>query len=274
MFSIAYNMLGTIADAEDMVQETYASWLEKDKSHVENTKFYLIRMISNKCISHLNKLKQQREAYKGTWLPEPLASTRDTDDSEKLSIGFLYLLEKLSPIERGVLILREAFGLEYGEICSNFNISQESCRQHLSRAKKKLAEEKVRFNTDKDQHQKTLQLFLDACFSRKLESLVNLMREDVTVYADGGGNARAVPNPVSGKDKVMRLLMGGMEKTEPFAHSEICTINGLACAAFYLAKGNQSPDLLITIDTDEAGKVSNIYFMANPDKLKNLHLKN
>lgn len=273
LFSIAYNMLGSIADAEDMVQETFASWLESDKSHVENHKYYLIRSVSNKCITHLNKLKQERETYKGTWLPEPLSSSMDSDDTQKLSIGFMYLLEKLTPIERGVLILREAFDLEYEEICRNFDISQESCRQHLSRAKKKLSINKVRFRADSQQHEKTLQQFLEACFSRNVDKLTDLLREDVVVYADDGGNARAVPKPVFGKGHVLKLLLGGMEKSEPFAHSHFITINGAACMAFYEDAQNELPDLLITIDSDEAGHVSNVYFLANPEKLKFLNLK-
>jgi RNA polymerase sigma-70 factor (ECF subfamily) len=273
LFAIAYNMLGSIADAEDMVQETYASWLESDKSYVLNPKFYLIRTVSNKCISHLKKLKQQRETYKGTWLPDPLASATEADDIDKLSIGFLYLLEKLTPLERGVLILRESFDLEYEEICRNFNISHQSCRQHLSRAKKKLSIEKVKIRANKQQHEKALHKFLDACLSRNLQALVDLLRQDVTVYADGGGNARAVPKPVYGKEHVLKLLMKGMEKAEPFVRSEFITINGLGCGAFYLSEEESIADLLITIDTDEKGSISNVYFLANPDKLKYLSRK-
>lgn len=271
LFSVAYNMLGSIADAEDMVQETFVNWLQTAKDHVSDPKAYLVRMVSNKCIDHLNKLRKQREAYFGTWLPEPVETASDPENGQQLSIGFLYLLEKLTPIERGVLVLREAFNMGYDELSRNFGISGESCRQHLSRAKKKLADEKVRFRADRNKHEKVLKQFMEACFTRNPEELTALLREDVTVYADGGGKAaQAVPNAVIGKEKTLRLLLGGMEKAPAFARSEFMMINGLACAAFYLNTCGARPDLLITVDVDANGRVANVYFLANPDKLKHL----
>jgi RNA polymerase sigma-70 factor (ECF subfamily) len=130
LFSIAYNMLGTVADAEDMVQETYFSWLNSDKSHVENTKFYLIRTVSNKCITYLKNLKKEREAYEGTWLPEPILSFSDAESNlkgeDKPSIGFMYMLERLTPIERGVMILKEAFNLDHSQI---FFVERIGCKK-------------------------------------------------------------------------------------------------------------------------------------------------
>jgi RNA polymerase sigma-70 factor (ECF subfamily) len=273
LFSIAYNMLGTIADAQDMVQETYISWLDSDKSHVENARYYLIRTISNKCISHLKKLKQQRELYTGTWLPEPLVSSADAesnlDMTKNLSIGFLYLLEKLTPIERGVIILKEAFDIDYNEVSKIFNITNETCRQHLSRAKKKLDLEKKRFEVDTREHEKILRKFLDACLNKNLEGLIELLTEDVIGYGDGGGNAQAMRNPVAGRENVVRSLMGGLGKALPFARIEIMSINGLSGAAFYKSS-KKMPDLLIAIDTDDNKKIANLYFIANPEKLQHI----
>jgi len=272
LFSIAYNMLGTISDAEDMVQETFISWLKADKSHVENMKFYLIRTISNKCITHLKKIKQQRETYTGTWLPEPLLSESETDDNpeteDNLSIGFMYLLEKLTPIERGIIILKEAFNIDYPEIAKIFDISYENCRQHFSRARKKLALEKAKFEVDKSEHEHILREFLNACISKNLEGLIELLREDVVVYADSGGVAKFIVNPVSGKEKVVRLLIGGMDKLT-YVRMEFLSINGLQGAAFYQDKSR--PGVLIAIDTDENKKIRNVYLMANPQKIKFHH---
>ena len=270
LFSIAYNMLGTSSDAEDMVQETFISWLNGDRSHVDNVKFYLIRTISNKCITHLKKLKKQREAYLGTWLPEPLLSTSDAENIEvkdKLSIGFLYLLEKLTPIERGVMILKEAFEIDYPEIATIFDLTYENCRQHFSRAKKKLLLEKSKFTVDRNNHEKILRAFLHACINKNPEGLIELLREDVVVYVDGGGNANALLDPVFGKENVIQLLVSGMERFAAFARTEILSVNGLSGAAFYQTVNDTIPSVLIAIDTTESEKIENVYFMAYPQKI-------
>lgn len=270
LFSIAYNMLGTSSDAEDMVQETFMSWLNGDRSHVDNIKFYLIRTISNKCITHLKKLKKQRAAYLGTWLPEPLLSTSEADNLEvkdKLSIGFMYLLEKLSPIERGVMILKEAFDLDYAEIATIFELSYENCRQHFSRGKKKLLLENAKYTVDRNSHEKILRAFLHACINKNPEELIELLREEVVVYVDGGGNAKALLHPVCGKENVIRLLVRGMEKYVSYARTEILSVNGLSGAAFYETADDSIPAVLIAIDTTESEKIEHIYFMAYLQKL-------
>lgn len=271
LFSIAYNMLGTTTDAEDMVQETYINWLNTNKSHVENIKFYLIRTVSNKCINHLKKLKKERETYKGTWLPEPLLSTpviENIDLKDNLSIGFMYLLEKLTPVERGVMILKEAFDIDYLEIATIFDISYENCRQHFSRAKKKLMLEKTKFQVDNNVHEKILREFLSACISNDLNALIELLREDVVVYADGGGNGNAILHPLFGRETIMPLLISGMNKWTPVAKIEILSINGLSGAAFFPVSDKSMPTFLIAIDTDDDSKIRNIYFMSNPQKLR------
>jgi RNA polymerase sigma-70 factor, ECF subfamily len=270
LFSIAYNMLGTSSDAEDMVQETFISWLNGDRSHVDNMKFYLIRTVSNKCITHLKKLKKQRAAYLGTWLPEPLLATSGADNMEvkdKLSIGFLYLLEKLTPIERGVIILKEAFDLDYLEIAAIFEITYENCRQHFSRAKKKLLLEKSKFTVDKGNHEKILRAFLHACINKDPGGLIELLREEVVVYVDGGGSANALLNPVFGKENVIQLLVSGMEKLAAFARTEIISVNGLSGAAFYQNPDDPIPTVLIAIDTTQNEKIENVYFVAYPQKI-------
>lgn len=277
LFSIAYNMLGSVADAEDMVQETYASWLKNDKAHVKNPKFYLTRSISNKCLTFLKRIKQEREAYAGTWLPEPLFTQpkeNSNDIKADLSIGFMYLLEKLTPMERGVTVLREAFDLQYSEIAEIFEIAEDNCRQHLSRAKKKLLLEKNRFKIDKREHEEILCKFLDACLSKNLEGIIDFLRKDVTAYGDGGGKAPAILHPLSGKENVLSLLLGGMEKSTPFHRMEILSANGFSCAAFYQTNKDTAPNILISIDVDEKKKIANIYYLANPEKLQNLKYKN
>lgn len=275
LFSIAYNMLGTVADAEDMVQETYISWLSSDKSHVENIKFYLIRTVSNKCITYLKKLKKEREAYKGTWLPEPILSVSEAESNpkveDKLSIGFMYLLEKLTPIERGVMILKEAFNIDHSQISKVFDISYENCRKHFSRAKKKLMLEKTRVKVNTNDHENILREFIDACLSNKPERLIELLREDVIVYLDGGGAVKGVLKPIFGKEKVLRLFTSRMDNMARFTQVEILSVNGISGAALYQFSNKNIPDVLVAIDTDENGEIYNVYFMANPQKIKPLN---
>lgn len=275
LFSIAYNMLGTIADAEDMVQETYVSWLNSDKSHVENVRFYLIRTISNKCITRLRKLKLEREAYKGTWLPEPLVSPSDSENfaspKDNLSIGFMYLLEKLTPIERAVVILKEAFDFPYEEIAEIFAITNDSCRQHFSRGKKKLTLERTRFQPPGSKHEELMRRFLEACVHDKRDELIDLLREDVVVYGDGGGKAQAVLKPLEGRNEVVRLLVEGLKRSGPIAKVELLRVNGMSGAALYLTPGLDVPDALVVIDTADDEKISDIYYIVNPSKLEHLN---
>jgi RNA polymerase sigma-70 factor, ECF subfamily len=237
---------------------------------VENIKFYLIRTVTNKCIAHLKKLKKQREAYKGTWLPEPILSVPDAESDpktdDKLSIGFMYLLEKLTPVERAVMILKEAFNIDHSQISEIFDISYENSRQYFSRAKKKLAIEKTRFKVNTNDHENILREFLNACVSNKPERLIELLREDVIVYSDGGG--KGILKPIFGKEKVSRLFTNVLEQLSRFARVEILSVNGISGAALYQISNKNTPEILIAIDTDENGKIYNVYFMANPQKIK------
>ena len=274
LFSIAYNMLGTIADAEDMVQETYASWLESDKSHVANARFYLIRTISNKCITHLNNTRRLRETYKGTWLPEPLLSEPDLEHEDlksNLSIGFLYLLEKLTPIERGIIILREAFSMSYNEMSEIFGITEENCRQHLSRAKKKLLDEKRRFTARSYECETILREFIYACESKNLDKLVKLLHEDIMAFADGGGKAPALSRPLTGKDHIMKVMIGGIEFYRNY-YKKLLLVNGLSGMAFYKDTLTSVPSALIAIETDADKKIVNIFYLVNPEKLQSFNM--
>jgi RNA polymerase sigma-70 factor (ECF subfamily) len=275
LFSIAYNMLGSLTDAEDMVQDTFLNWYKADTTQVDNPKFYLIRAVINRCISHLQKQQQRRINYTGTWLPEPLVSEMDAEEhrqqeSQKLSIGFLYLLEKLSPPERGVLILREGFNLTFQEIASIFNISQNNCRQLLSRARSKLQQDKKRFVTNEEQHSRILKKFMDACLSGNLNELTGLLQEDVSFYSDGGGKASAALHPLYGREIVAKFIHGIVQKTGPVFLMQFIPVNGLQGAVIYKNEDSIVPDLLITLDAHEAGGIQNLYFIRNPDKLRHI----
>jgi RNA polymerase sigma-70 factor (ECF subfamily) len=275
LFSIAYNMLGSIMDAEDIVQDTFAYWYNTDQSHVENPKYYLVRAITNRCINHLKEAKRKRETYVGTWLPEPLVDNTERqslafDRKNELSIGFMYLLEKLNPIERAVLILKEGFDFSYSEIAQILDISQDNCRQLFSRAKARLKQEKNRFNVDKQKHHEILNMFLQACVSGDMDGLVSLLKEDVAFYSDGGGKVSAAIHPLFGKEKVLKFIRGILKQAGPVSSIKVATVNGLSGVIIYIDQGSQIPDLLISMDVDEDDRIQNFYFIRNPDKLQHI----
>jgi len=275
LFSIAYKMLGSISDAEDMVQDTYVSWLQADQSHINNPKFYLIRIVSNKCIAHLNKVKSEREAQLRLWLPEAdLSDTHNSGDPDRLTIGFMYLLEKLTPLERGIVILKDAFNLKHPEIAAIFDISYENCRQHLSRAKKKLIAEKPPYQVNTFDHKEILVEFLNACESKSTDKLIALLREDVVVYSEGGGALNGGLKPIVGKEYISRLFSHGMDRWDDFEKVEIVSINGVSGAAFYKFANDLLPHLLLDIEVDEQKKIGRLFFMANPTKIVNSYGNN
>jgi RNA polymerase sigma-70 factor, ECF subfamily len=274
LFSIAYNMLGSVMDAEDMVQDTFLSWYKMNTSHVDSPKFYLIRAIINRCLTYLQKQAKKRESYPGPWLPEPLVDETGVEDEqregEKLSIGVLYLLEKLSPLERAVLILRESFDFTFQDIASIFDISTENCRQSLSRARKKLHKDKKRFVTDSELHARILKKFMDACLSGNPDELVGLLQEDVAFYSDGGGKASAALHPLYGRSAVVKFIGGIVQKAGPVSQVQLRAVNGLSGAVVYKDNSSMIPDLLIALDVHENGRIQNLYFIRNPDKLRHI----
>lgn len=276
LFTIAYKMLGSIGDAEDIVQDTFAYWYSHDQSHVDDPRRYLMKTVSNRCINYLKQVKRTRKAYKGTWLPEPLIDSKAEKDAYKfdeekdLSIGFLFLMEKLNPLERAVIILKESFDLPYPEIAEIFDTTRDNCRQLLSRAKSKLKKEKSKFSADKEQHDVILRKFLSACANGGMDELISLLKEDVAFYSDGGGKVSAATHPLRGKEAVLKFIVGILQKTGPVSTIEIASVNGLSGAIVYIDAKQTIPDLLIALDGDADGKIQNLYFVRNPDKLRYL----
>jgi RNA polymerase sigma-70 factor (ECF subfamily) len=268
-------MLGSISDAEDMVQDTYVSWLQTDQSNVINPKFYLIRIVSNKCIAHLNKVKKEREAQLRLWLPEADLSDSQTDgDPDRLTFGFMYLLEKLTPLERGIIILKEAFDLKHQEIATIFDISYENCRQYLSRAKKKLIVENAGYQVNTLEHKEILLEFLNACGTKNTEKLIALLREDIVVYSEGGGAINGGLKPIYGKENISRLFSHGMNQWDSFEKVEVVLINGVSGAAFYKFASDNLPHLLVALEVDEHKKIGRVFFLANPTKILNSYGNN
>ncbi|MFL5788103.1 MAG: sigma-70 family RNA polymerase sigma factor, partial [Flavisolibacter sp.] len=226
LYSIGYNMLGMIEDSKDLVQETYINWMETSTLTIENPKAYLTKIMTNKCINHLNKLKQSREKYIGPWLPEPLVQPAEINPFQSLelfhslSIGLMVILEKLTSQERAVFLLKEIFSFDYSEISQILDKSEDNCRQIYSRAKKHLGSDRKRFEVDIQMHERVLHSFLNACKHGDLDGLISLLKEDVLLMADGGGQSfelggrkfSAALNPIYGVNNVARFLMGVVTK--------------------------------------------------------------
>jgi RNA polymerase sigma-70 factor (ECF subfamily) len=274
LFSIAYRMLGSSADAEDMVQETFIRWQQTSGVDIRSARAFLVTIISRLCINHLQSARVQREEYFGEWLPEPLVtSPMDTGSSElsridgSLSMAFLVLLERLNPVERAVFLLREVFDYEYSEIAETLAQSEANCRQILRRARQRVAEMRPRFDPSPQQRERLLHQFLKATSDGNLEGLVALLSSEVVFHSDGGGKAPALPKPIYGPDNVARAILGGIKKfAPPDLVRRIVEINGQPGLVTYLAG---RPFLVFTLDV-VGGLVRNIYIVSNPEKLAHL----
>jgi RNA polymerase sigma-70 factor (ECF subfamily) len=273
LFSVAYRMLGRVADAEDMLQETFMRWQQAPDQEIRSPRAFLVTIISRLCINHLQSARVQREEYVGTWLPEPIVSGPGSDPlelvrvDESLSMAFLVMLERLTPVERAVFLLREVFEYEYSEIANVLGQSEANCRQILSRARQHVAAMRPRFKTSQRKKTDLLERFLKATSSGDLEGLVALLSRDVVLHSDGGGKAVAAPNLIRGADKVARGALGTLKKLMPKnLVTRLAQVNGEPGIVSYL---NGKPYSVLTFDASE-GHIQTIYVVTNPEKLARL----
>lgn len=273
LFAIAYRMIGERQEAEDIVQDVYTRWLEMNTDEVQQPRHYLMRAVTNRSINRLKILQQQRELYRGPWLPEPITDTDIPEISphsgNDLSIGFLFLLEKLNPLERAIFLLRESFDLSYKELESILEIPESTCRQHLHRAKEKLQKDKKRFESDVTRHRELLDAFIAACLHQDQDKLISLLKKDISFYADGGGKASSAIQPLFGPDAVSRFILGLFRKVPvPTPLYNMLMVNGLPALALFDAV-TQAPITCICFE-HEGEAIDSFYFIRNPDKLKNI----
>ncbi len=272
LFGIAYRMLGSAMDAEDMVQETFLRWQRERSDEIQSPKGYLSAVITRLCIDHLRLAHTQREQYVGPWLPEPLLTTEDTpmierlELAESLSMAFLVMLESLSPIERAVFLLREVFGYEYGEIARVVNKSEINCRQIASRAKEHIAAKRPRFDATREEQEQVTQRFVQACVSGDMQALLAVLAPDVVFAADGGGKVSAARKPIHGADKVARAIFGMLKLLPPDLNIELKQVNAQPGIVGYAG----GKPLYVTVLHIADGRIHGIYNVLNPDKLVNL----
>lgn len=273
LFSVAYRMLGAVADAEDMLQETFIRWQQAPEEEIRSPRAFLVTIISRLCINHLQSARVRREEYPGQWLPEPIVTGPGADPldliriDESLSMAFLVLLERLTPPERAVFLLREVFDYEYSEIAAVLGQNEANCRQILSRAKQHITAMRPRFETSQQQKNDLLERFLKAASSGDMEGLLTLLANDVELHSDGGGKGIGARNLIHGANNVARGAVGTFSKLLPKKLTQrVAQINGEPGVVSYL---DGKPYGVLTLEVRE-GRVQAIYIVTNPDKLSHL----
>ena len=281
LISVAYRVLGRVTDAEDAVQEAWLRWIKVDPAEVSNPRAYLVRVTTRLAIDRLRRAKARRESYVGPWLPEPILTGRDVAEdvalAESVSMAMLVVLETLSPLERAVFVLREAFGMPYAEIADVLGRKEEAVRQLGRRARDHVQERRFRFDADRTEQRRVTELFLEATSTGNLEALMAVLSPGVTLVADGGGRALAPRLPVRGAEKVARFLLTvtteehiarflrsiGSEPVAADLRSYVAWVNG--GPGIVVASGGKPISALVLDVAD--GAIRTIHLVANPEKL-------
>jgi RNA polymerase sigma-70 factor (ECF subfamily) len=272
LFAIAYRMLGSAADAEDMVQETYLRWQSVTPADMRSPKAWLSTVVTRLCIDYLRSARVRREQYVGTWLPEPVVTDviPDVADTvalnESLSMAFLLLLERLSPVERAAFLLHDIFAYEYAEIAPIVGKSEGYCRQLARRARLHIAAQRPRFDPPSERREQLVRQFLHACDAGDLSALIATLAEDVTVWGDGGGKALAIRQPVHGAASAARLLLGILGKVPSGFVVRRVDINGQPGV---IGEVTGVPIAAATLEILDQ-RVQAIRIVVNPDKLQGL----
>jgi RNA polymerase sigma-70 factor (ECF subfamily) len=274
LFSIAYRMMGSVSDAEDIVQETYLRWQRQSMDAIQSARAWLVSTATRLCIDELRSARKRREEYVGVWLPEPLVgnlpgsggSDNTAALADSLSTAFLVLLETLSPKERAVFLLREVFEYDYREIAQMVDASEASCRQMVHRAKDHVASRQTRFDSNPAHHERLVQQFLAACRQGNTDGLLALLAEDAVLHSDGGGNVAAAPHPIIGDKRVARFLVGVNKINRGVVETRFAAINS-APGVLVWSNGQLIQTMSLEIVD---GRVRALYIIRNPDKLKHL----
>jgi RNA polymerase sigma-70 factor, ECF subfamily len=270
LFAIAYRMLGSVAEAEDVVQEAFLRYHEADVEP-DSPKAYLATVTTRLAIDQLRSAQARREVYPGEWLPEPLVedeSVRHAETADSLSLAFLHLLEKLSPVERAVFLLREVFDYPYDEVARIVGKSPENCRQILARAHRHVREGRRRFEVSRGERDEVAGRFLAAWEDGDTDSLIKLLAPDATMYGDGGGKAPSVPVPLVGAERVAKAIIGwGRQAHDRGLVHRPARVNGEPGLVFYDEAGRT---VWVSALEIAEGVVVAIRSILNPDKLEHL----
>jgi RNA polymerase sigma-70 factor (ECF subfamily) len=266
---VAYRMLGSVADAEDIVHEAFIRWMRADRSDVREPEAYLRRTVTRLCLDELKSARHERMTYVGPWLPEPVME--EEQDEEDFTLPLMLALERLSPLERAVFLLHDVFGLEFAEVAATIRRDTAACRQLAARARTHVREAKPRFQVDRKRGLTLAKAFYDASRGGDMQALRDMLAADVSLHADGGGKRAAATRPLLGLDTVMKLHEFLAKRFAANGSGSKLVragfINGLPGFITLEADG----ELQTTALDIEDGKITAIYVVRNPDKLRHLH---
>jgi RNA polymerase sigma-70 factor (ECF subfamily) len=272
---IAYRMLGTRADADDVLQEAYLRWSTADHGAIRSARAFLTTVVTRLSIDRRREVDARKETYIGPWLPEPLVepamhdAVQASELAESVSLALMHVLETLSPVERAAYLLRKVFDYDYAEIAEILEKSEANCRQLVSRAEQHVQAERPRFDTSRAEAQRMSERFLAACATGELAGMVELLSDDIVIFSDGGGKAKAAGRPLVGTDHAARFLLGVSRKAPINVRARHVLVNGQPGLAQF------DGETLITIMAFEMvdNQMRRIYFIRNPDKLARIQLQ-
>jgi RNA polymerase sigma-70 factor, ECF subfamily len=266
LFGIAYRMLGSAADAEDMVQEASLRWLRRGDEPVRSVRAYLVTVVTRLCIDQLESAHATRESYTGPWLPEPVVveESAAVEQADSLSMAFLVLLEELTPPERAAYLLHDVFGYTFEEVARSLGRTPVSCRQLASRARQRIDQRRHRFDADLRHGRELTDRFLEACATGDLSALLSILSEDVVVWTDGGGKARAAMRPVVGAARSSRFLLNVAKRVRGVPRGVI--LNGQPAAVLVDGEAVKGAIVLDILE----GRIVGVRVVTNPDKLVRL----
>jgi RNA polymerase sigma-70 factor (ECF subfamily) len=271
---LAYRMLGSLADADDIVQEAYLRWSAEDRAAVRSPRAYLSAVVTRLCIDRRQSVEERKTTYIGPWLPEPVVEggwsnpANRLETAESVSMALLLVLESLSPVERAAYLLRRIFDYEYAEIAGILGRSEVSCRQLVSRAEERIQSRRPRFEARPDQAEPLTTAFLAACSSGDMKGLIDILASDAVMYSDGGGKVPAALTPIIGADRVARFFVGILKKAPAALEVRVVRVNG-------------QPGLLALIDGQVVqvttfdvvdGRIAAIFTVRNPEKLARVRI--
>jgi RNA polymerase sigma-70 factor (ECF subfamily) len=266
---LAYRMLGSLADSDDVLQEAYLRWARDTREAVQSPRAYLLSIVARLCIDQRQLIEARKLTYVGPWLPEPVVEAvglgpgMPLETAESVSLALLLVLESLSPVERAAYLLRRIFDYDYDVIAQILDKSEPSCRQIVSRAERRIHDQRPRFDPDPAQAERLTDAFLQACSTGDLNGLVQILASDAVLYSDGGGKAAAALAPIRGADKIARFFLGIMKKVPSSMEVRRVRVNG-------------QPGLVITVERQivqvltldvVGGHIANCFVIRNPDKL-------
>jgi RNA polymerase sigma-70 factor (ECF subfamily) len=266
LMRVAYRMLGSVADAEDAVQEAFIRWMGADRTAVREPEAFLRRTVTRLCLDQLKSARRRRETYVGPWLPDPVVEENEEED---VTLPLMLALERLSPLERAAFLLHDVFGLDFEEVATTIQREPAACRQLASRARNHVREARPRFLVDKERGTKLAEAFYAASRGGDMKALGTMLAADVSVHADGGGKRPAAMEPIVGIDAVMKLheYLAAHFRNNASKLVRAGFVNGLPGFVTLEADG----ELQTTALEIEGGMIAAIYIVRNPDKLRHLH---